>query len=264
MSESLRVVIVGHGVIGSTVAARVATGEVVGAELVAVVNRSPVANPPAQQLDLPAALKGADLVVECAGQPVVHEIVDQVVSAGVDLLVTSVGALLDPELSGRLPQLGPGRVLATHGAVGGLDLLAAASRGGGFESVLMRTTKQPGALIRQWMEPEQIELLRTATEPVLVFSGTPNEAVALFPESLNIVAGVATAIGSVEPLRVELYADPAATMSTHRIQARAQLGEYLFEVRNFPSRDNPRSSAITPFSVLHSISGLTQHPPAVL
>lgn len=264
MSDPLRVVVVGHGVIGSVVAAQLAAGTVAGAELVAIVNRSPVADPPAPQLELDEALGRADLVVECAGQPVVHRIIDPVTSAGVDLLLTSVGACLDPRLADRIPALGPGRIRATHGAVGGLDLLASARRAGDFDRVLMRTTKRPATLIRDWMAADQVAALEQATAPVPVFTGTPDEAVRLFPDSLNIVAAVALAVGGPEALQVELIADPEATSSTHRIEAAGALGEYTFEVRHAPSIDNPRSSAITPYSVLHSISVLTGQPPTVL
>ncbi|WP_026927710.1 aspartate dehydrogenase domain-containing protein [Granulicoccus phenolivorans] len=264
MSRALRVVVLGHGEIGSVVARELAAGRVPGAELVGVVNRSPVADPPVAQIELAAAVERADLIVECAGQPAVHEIVDPVTSAGVDLLVTSVGALLDPRLAGRLATLGPGRLLGTHGAVGGLDLLSSASRAGGFERVVLRTTKKPKALVRDWMEPAQATRILDATAPVAVFAGTAGEAVQLFPDSLNVAAGVALAIGGTECLTIELSADPAATVTTHRIEAVGELGRYAFEVQNHPSAANPRSSAITPYSALHSIAMLTRQPPSVI
>lgn len=264
MNQPLRVVVLGHGVIGSVVAAELAAGAVPGAALGAVVSRSPVADPPAPQLDLTAALGDADLVVECAGQPVVHQFIDQVVGSGVDLLVTSVGACLDPRLAGRLAALGPGRVHATHGAVGGLDLLASARRAAPFERVLMRTTKRPATLVRDWMPADQVRAITGAQRTVQVFAGTPVEAVRLFPDSLNIVAGVALAIGGPQQLTVELCADPDAISSTHRIEAVGPLGEYTFEMRHRPSARNPRSSAITPYSVLHTVAALTASPPPVL
>lgn len=264
MSRTLRVVVFGHGVIGAVVARELAAGAVPGADLVGVVNRSLIADPPAEQLDLATALTRADLVVECAGQPAVHEIVDPVTAAGVDLLVTSVGAFLDPRLADRLPQLGPGRVRGTHGAVGGLDLLASARRAGGFERVVLRTTKKPKALVRDWMDPARARQIGEAVAPVQVFTGTAGEAVHLFPDSLNVAAGLALAVGGAEQLTIELYADPAATMTTHRIEAVGELGRYAFEVQNYPSAENPRSSAITPYSTLHSIAMLTDRPPSVL
>ncbi|WP_407644078.1 Rossmann-fold NAD(P)-binding domain-containing protein [Enemella evansiae] len=82
--------------IGGLLCAQLAAGRVPGAELVAVVNRSALENPPARQLDLGTALTMADLVVECASRAAVHRLVHPVTAAGADLLVTSVGAFLEP------------------------------------------------------------------------------------------------------------------------------------------------------------------------
>lgn len=260
----VRVVVVGHGFIGSAVCAELVAAAVPGAELVAVVNRSPLEHPPVPQLDLATALSAADLVVECAGRPAVHQLAVPVTAAGADLLVTSVGAFLEPGFAGRLAASGPGRVRATHGAVGGLDLLASARRAADYERVLMRTTKRPATLIQPWMSSAQVAEIATADHPVRIFAGTPAEAVRLFPHQLNIVAAVALAIGGTDRLTVELYGDPDATTSTHRIEALGPLGRYLFEVSHEPSDFKPQSSAITPYSVLQSIAMLTRRPPPVL
>lgn len=258
-----RVVVVGHGVIGARVAAELAKGNVPGAELVGVVSRSPVAYPPAPRCSLGKALDIADVVVECAGQPVVHEIVDRVLGRGLDLVVTSVGALLDDKLGPRLGDLGHGRILATHGAVGGLDLLASAARSGGLDSVHLRTTKQAEALVRDWMDPNEAERLRSRSTPVSVFAGTPGEAARLFPDSLNVVAALAAAVGSTELVTVDLVGDPGATRTTHEISASGAIGEYHFLIRNTPSRENPRTSAVTAWSVLQTVASLTERAPLI-
>lgn len=56
-----------------------------------------------------------------------RDIGSRVVVAGKNLLLVSVGALADPELSGALLARGPGRTFISSGAIGGLDILAAAA-----------------------------------------------------------------------------------------------------------------------------------------
>lgn len=258
-----RVVVIGHGVIGATVAQELARGSVPGAQLVGVVARRAPAVPAGPLMSLDEALDVADLFVECAGQPVVHEIVDAVLSRGSDLVVTSVGALIDARLGPRLGELGPGRLLATHGAVGGLDLLASAARSGGLDTVHVRTTKMAPALVRDWMSPEESARISQAVGPVVVFAGGPGEAARLFPDSLNVVAALATAVGSTDQVSVELVGDPGATRTTHEITASGPIGDYTFIIRNTPSAQNPRTSAVTAWSVLQTIASLTERAPLI-
>ncbi|MGO1543883.1 MAG: hypothetical protein ACTHXA_06030 [Gulosibacter sp.] len=55
------------------------------------------------------ALSRADLVVECAGVPAAKFYGPRVIGAGVDLLLTSVGALADPDARLRMLS-GPGKL----------------------------------------------------------------------------------------------------------------------------------------------------------
>ncbi|MDN5746615.1 MAG: DUF108 domain-containing protein [Nocardioidaceae bacterium] len=258
-----RVVVAGYGVIGSQVAGELAKAGVPGAELVGIVDSRVLTDPPAPQCTLSEALHIADVVVECAGQPAVHEMIDPVLGGGADLVVTSVGALLDERLGSRLGSLGPGRLLGTHGAVGGLDLLASVARAGGLDVARLRTTKKSASLVREWMTRERTAEILAARDPITVFSGSADEAARLFPDSLNVVAALATAVGSTQLVEVELVGDPTAPMTTHEITAEGDLGDYCFTIRNTPSNQNPRTSAVTAWSVLHTVASLTDRAPLI-
>jgi aspartate dehydrogenase len=261
--EGLRVALLGYGAIGRVVAGELLAGAVDGATLVAVVNRSELVDPPVPQLPLELAVEISDVVVECAGADALRDAVEPVLSAGRDMLVTSVGALLEPTLRARLGVLGPGRLRCTSGALGGLDLLAAAAAAGPLENVLLRTTKLAGSLVRPWMDDGERRRLTEATGIVQIFRGTPPEAVRLFPQSVNVAAALALAIDDVEGVVVELLADPAATVTTHRIEATGQSGAYCFEVQHRPSPDNPRTSGVVPHAVLQTLRGMTASPPLI-
>src|SRR5690606_24859099 len=111
----------------------------------------------------------------------VAEIGPRVVGTGKDFFVTSVGALVDTDLRTRLFENGPGRTFVTSGAIGGLDLLAAASRDGGLETVSLTTTKAPATVVQPWMSDEESERVLTTVVPLDVYTGTVTDAIRLFP-----------------------------------------------------------------------------------
>lgn len=258
-ATSHRIGIIGYGAIGARVAEDIAAGKVHGAELVGIIGRSDptkahsAVERPGTTLTLEMALERCDLIVECAGQAAVSEYAEKILSAGVDFLMTSIGALADQPLAERLHASGPGRLFMTSGAVGGLDILGAGAREADYDSVLVSTTKLPETLIQPWMDQAEAQRIRATGEPLEVFLGSAQEAARLFPRSLNVAAAVAEAVGNWDNVQVRLTADPAAALTTHIIEANGPSGEYRFEMRNNPSPDNPRTSAIVPFAVLRSL-----------
>ena len=256
----LRVSVLGYGSIGSVVVERLRSGAVPGARLVGVVCRSPIDDPTIPQCDLGDAIDESDIVVECASQEAVWDVADRVLTAGRDLLVSSVGALSDPDFARRLTELGPGRIVCTHGAVGGLDLLAAAGDAAPFDRVLVRTTKTPASLVQPWMDPVERARVRDTGERILVFEGPSDTAVRRFPKSLNVAAAVGFAVRDPTLVTVQLYADPAATLTCHEIEACGPIGRYAVRIENLPSEDNPRTSAVVPFSILRTLAQRTARP----
>ncbi|NLU82224.1 DUF108 domain-containing protein [Rhodococcus sp. HNM0569] len=259
-AEPTRVAVLGYGSIGTVVCERLAAHAIPGARLVAIVNRSRVGDAPAPLVTLDAALTMCDVVVECAGQDAVRADAVRILEAGRDLVVSSVGALCDDEFALRVRDAGPGRLVCTNGAVGGLDLLAAAHDAAPFDEVLVRSTKLPKALVQPWMDAGQAARVRETQEPLLVFRGAPSEAARLFPKSLNVAAAVDFAVGRAGAVSVELYADPAAELTRHEVEASGPVGHYAIRIENLPSDANPRTSAVVPFSILRTLAGLTRQP----
>ncbi|WP_197678192.1 hypothetical protein [Brevibacterium siliguriense] len=100
-----------------------------------------------------------DIIVECAGVPAAAELGPAAIAAGRPLVLTSVGALADPDTRTAL-LTGPGRLHVTNGAIGGLDVLEAAAQAGGLDSVEITTSKEASGLIRPWMSETEAERLR--------------------------------------------------------------------------------------------------------
>src|SRR5690606_33090115 len=105
----------------------------------------------------------------------------------------SVGALVDAELRTRLFEHGPGRAFVTTGAIGGLDVLAAASRDGGLDTVSLTTTKAPSTVVQTWMSDKERHRVLSATGSIDVYTGGVTDAIRMFPRSLNVAVALALA-----------------------------------------------------------------------
>ncbi|ROO89073.1 aspartate dehydrogenase [Actinocorallia herbida] len=245
------VAVLGYGAIGSVVCDRLLAGAIPGARLDCVVSLDG-ADTPVPVVTAEEAIARADVLVECAGHAALAAHGLAALNAGVDLVVSSAGALTDKALYDGLRAAGPGRLFLTTGALGGLDLLAAAASAAPFTSVRLTTTKTPRALVQDWMDDARKAELTNATAPLTVFRGPAEEAAGLFPRSLNVAATLALALPGT-PVEVELVADPAADVVTHVVSAEGPVGSYRFEVRNLPSPENPRTSRVVPYAVLRTL-----------
>ncbi|GGC90982.1 aspartate dehydrogenase [Tersicoccus solisilvae] len=257
----LRVALLGHGAIGSVLAERLTAGAVEGAELVAVITRSggrggaTAAGVPVVGLD--TGIAAADVVVECASVAAARELGPAVIAAGRTLLLASIGALNEPDAARRLTT-GPGRLLLTTGAIGGLDVLTAHRQAGGLRDVAITSTKRATSLLQPWMDPAQRDALATAAAPVVAFEGTAADVIDLFPRSANVAVAVGLAVGDPGAVTVRMVADPDATRTTHRISAVSDAGRFHCTVENDPNPDNPASSALVPYAMLAALASLAR------
>ena len=163
-SKSLRVGLLGHGAIGSAVAAGLESGKVENAELAAVLD--PWAPHPSLGVgSLQELLDASDVVVEAAGHDALREHGCEVRAAGADLLVVSVGALADEELYKDLLAVGglaagglvvgglaAGKLYITTGAIGGFDTLKAVALAGAIHRAEITSRKPAANLVQPWMD----------------------------------------------------------------------------------------------------------------
>ncbi|WP_416446758.1 aspartate dehydrogenase domain-containing protein [Leucobacter sp. HNU] len=255
----LRVTLLGLGAIGARVTDGLRTGAAPGAVLIGAVVRTPgtATARGITELDLDDAVASSDLVVECAGVPAARELGPRVVSAGRDLLLVSIGALADPLDRARLLD-GPGVCRLSTGAIGGLDLLRAATRDGGITRAALTTTKRPEALVQPWMTGTERAALLGVDAPTRILTGSVRDAIERFPGSLNVAVALAAATGLWEETEVRLVADPGAPRTEHAIEASGPAGEYRFTAANAPLPERPASSGIVSQAVLRGIADLAR------
>jgi aspartate dehydrogenase len=185
------------------------------------------------------------VLVEAASVQAVSDHLLQILESGKDTVVLSVGALTDEAFLERARERARDRgvtVRVPSGAVFGLDNLKVAQLGG-LEKLVLRTTKPPGSLG-----------LEGVTEPQCLFRGAASDAVRQFPRNINISAAMGLA-ANTEPT-VELWADPAAEVNRHEIEAEGDFGKVSIRCDNLPSPDNPATSYLAALSALALLKGL--------
>jgi aspartate dehydrogenase len=158
-----------------------------------------------------------DLLVECAGHDALEEHVLPALEQGIDCLVVSVGALSEPGVAERLEaaaRRGNAQVQLLSGAIGAIDALR---------------------------------------EPTVIFEGNAREAARLFPKNANVAATLSLAGLGLEHTHVKLLADPTVDENIHHVEARGAFGGFELTMRGKPLAANPKTSALTVFSVVRAL-----------
>ena len=253
MAVGERLALIGYGAIGREIAQEMTRlGE--AAQLVAVLVRpgreadgAPVVN------DLEGLLAAKpDIVLECAGHQSVRDYGAGVLAAGVDLLVSSVGVLADAEMVETLSAAeaqGGGRVLLPAGAIAGLDGLSAA-RLAGLSSVRYTSHKPPEAW--RGTKAEQLIDLDHAEDEVVFFEGSARDAALGYPKNANVSIAVSLAGIGLDDTQVRLVSSRKVTDPLGVIEAEGAFGRFLFEIFGKASASNPKTSALTAYSLLQT------------
>ncbi len=253
----MRLAIIGCGAIASVIVDAVARGKV-PAEVVALLDIYPEkCRRLAEKLGGRPRIAGSleellreepGLVVETASQEAVRTYGPKILERGVDLVVLSVGALLDEETRRRLldaAEKGGATIHAPSGAIAGLDAVRA-MRHAGIKRAVLRTIKHPRSLgLRE--EPR---------EPTVIYRGPAGEAVKRYPFNVNVAAALSLAAG-VEA-EVEIVADPGATRNTHIVVVEGEAGRLEARVDNVPSPENPRTSMLAALSAIELLRKLSR------
>jgi aspartate dehydrogenase len=257
-----RLALVGCGAIGSAVLsllegdawARVEQIIVTPRHLEATQRRAPQARV-ATTLDVS---NPPDLLVECAGHGALQAHVLPALRAGIPAVLASVGALHDSALAEALEaaaQATGTRLQLVSGAIGGIDALAAA-RHGGLAAVRYTGRKPP----QGWRgtPAEALCDLAALQAPLTLFEGSAREAARRYPKNANVAATVSLAGLGLDATQVTLVADPSLTRNVHHLVATGAFGRLELTIENEPLAANPKTSALTVFSILRAIHQATR------
>lgn len=194
-----------------------------------------------------------DLVVEAAGRAAIAQWAPAALASAPTMIIASTSAFCDDGLLAWLADLAErhgSRIQVPSGAIGGIDALASAATLG-LDDVVHQIVKPP----RAWKgtPAEQLVPLDDLTERAVFFSGTARQAASAYPQNANATVVTSLAGLGLDRTRVEMVADPAATMNGHRIMARGDFGRMDITLENKPLATNPKSSELTALSLVRLI-----------
>jgi aspartate dehydrogenase len=146
------------------------------------------------------------------------------------------------------------RILPPTGALIGLDAVRAAAEGE-IRSIKMITRKPPGGLEGAPYLREHNITVAGLKGPLKVFDGTAREGARGFPANVNVAAALSLAGIGPDRTRLEIWADPALTRNTHRIEVDADVARFTMTIEGVPS-ENPRTGRIVPLSTVAALRAL--------
>lgn len=258
----LRVGVVGCGAIGSIIC-RALVKDIEGARLIAIhdhhIERAASfcasLSCKVDLMKISQMVKLVDLVVEAAAPEAVESATVPALEHDCDVMIMSVGALVDLKLLDKLVSLAREhnrKIFLPSGAVAGIDGIKSAAIAN-IQSVTLTTTKPPRGLAgAPYVLENNIDLSKFITHTT-IFEGSAIEAVKAFPANVNVAAAISLAGIGVEKTRVRIVVDPGSNRNRHEIEVTGDFGNFITRVDNIPSPENPRTSYLAALSAVATL-----------
>ncbi len=198
---------------------------------------------------IPDFLEGVDLVVEAASQEAVKSYAPTILENGENLMIMSVGALVDESFLKKLKKIAQEKgvkIYIPSGAILGLDGVKA-GKVGKIRSITLTTRKNPRSLGLKPLKKEKI-----------LFSGSAKEAVKKFPKNINVAATLSLVGIGFEKTKVKIIADPKVKNNTHEIKVKGNFGEFVTIAKNKPSPNNPKTSYLAVLSAISTLKKISE------
>ncbi len=185
-----------------------------------------------------------DLILECASPDSVKEYAPLALENGKDMIIMSIGALMDKEFYSLIYKIASENNVKIHlpaGAVVGLDGIKAVSDFN-LEEVNLVTRKSPKSLGKD-IDKEEV-----------LFEGKASEAVKEFPLNINVAATISLACD--RDINVKIIVDPNVNQNVHEITVKGDFGEFKTITKNYPCNANPKTSMLAALSAIKLLKSL--------
>ena len=197
-------------------------------------------------LDFEDMVDNVDLVLECASPASVKEYAPKVFGKGVDMIIMSIGALMDEEFYYGIEKIAKENNAKVHlpsGAIVGLDGIKAVAKFG-LKEVSLVTRKSPKSLGKD-IDAEEV-----------LFEGKASDAVKEFPLNINVAATIS--IACHRDIDVKIIVDPKVDRNVHEITAKGDFGEFKTITMNYPCSANPKTSMLAALSAIRLLKSFNE------
>lgn len=199
----------------------------------------------------------SDLIVEAVYAPDTAILLKRILDAHKDLLVMSVGHLLKADDLFQQAAHSGCHILIPSGAIAGIDAIKAASRIG-IDTITLTTYKPPTSLQGSPFIIKNKISLNTILKETVLFEGTVDDAIAAFPQNINVAATIALASRAKDKLRIRIITSPEFTYNRHEIHMTGPFGRMTTITENNACPDNPKTSYLAVLSGIEALWSFCQ------
>lgn len=197
-----------------------------------------------------------DYIVELAGGDAVREYAEKILSAGLNLIVASVGALADESFKTALEKAAAGsgaKLYVISGAIGGFDVMQTLSLMGPVKGTI-RNEKAPRSLAgAPYLEKRPLNFNPDVEQTV--FRGSVKDAIEGFPKNVNVAVASSLASGCPD-MEVTIKSIPELTENCHTVHLEGDIVTVDLSIQSRPDPANPKSSTMTAWSIAALLKNL--------
>lgn len=267
MPKLLKIGIVGCGAIGTSLAKAIVKDFKQQAKLVAlydidhersiILARKVSPNKNLSCSSLKQLIARSGLVIEAAQAKCSLAIARSSLAKKRDVMIMSVGGIVnDFKKLKAIATRNNCKVYIPSGAISGIDALKAAVSSGKINKVTLTTIKNPLSFKGlEYLKKKRIELASIKKDTIL-FSGSAERAVKLFPQNINVAAVLSIAGIGEERTKVKIIASPSVEKNIHQIRVESSAGNILTRTENVLHPDNPKTSYLAVLSAIATLKGI--------
>lgn len=263
----MRITIVGCGAIGSKLAKAADEMEEVK-RIYLIDSKVEIATKIAENLQkaivvnsVEEELYHCDLVIEAASQTAAKDIINKTIGRGVDIMIMSVGALVDDDFRKMVYNKAKNcdsRIFIPSGALFGTDGLRAASQDELSAVELISTSGSKSLAHVDYFKDHNIDI-NQIKERKVVYSGTAREAVKLFPQNVNIAATIAILGVGFDKTIVTIVFDPNVDTNSHELIVKGAFGSSYSRTSNVPALSTPSTSYLSSLSAIATLKRIIRN-----
>lgn len=197
-------------------------------------------------------ITSSDFIVEAIASNETTTIIQQVVRARKGILVMSVGKILDIPKIFQLAEKNKTPVLIPSGAIAGLDAIKAVGAKD-ISRISLTTRKPPTSLSQTPYLTQKGIFINAIKKETVIFDGTVDRSIKLFPRNINVAAALALASGVRKKIHVRIITSPQFKTNSHEITVEGKFGSLTTHTHNLPCPDNPKTSYLAVLSALQTL-----------